>query len=70
MFAIILPGIALPIYGILAYYLRQAEKKGIIVREKKSWNITPKTIWWGILEFDRESSTTILPLSGLALINH
>ncbi|KAJ5537632.1 hypothetical protein N7494_007111 [Penicillium frequentans] len=52
MFAIILPGIALPIYGILAYYLRQAEKKGIIVREKKSWNITPKTIWWGILEFD------------------
>lgn len=70
MFAIILPGIALPIYGILAYYLRQAEKKGIIVREKKSWKVTPKTIWWGILEFDRESSTAILPHRDLALTNH
>lgn len=54
MFAIILPGIALPIYSILAFYLRQAEKKGIFVKEKRDWTITPKTIWWAILEFDCE----------------
>ncbi|KAF4224751.1 hypothetical protein CNMCM6457_009005 [Aspergillus fumigatiaffinis] len=52
MFAIILPVVALPIYAILAYHLRQAEKKGILVKETKDWSITPKTIWWAIMEFD------------------
>lgn len=54
MFAIILPGITIPIYCILAYYFRKAVKQGIVVEEKKNWSFTPKTIWWIIIEFDRE----------------
>ncbi|GFF58861.1 siderophore iron transporter mirB [Aspergillus udagawae] len=52
MWAIILPAVALPIYGILAYHLRQAEKKCILVKETENWKITPKTIWWATVEFD------------------
>jgi MFS family permease len=54
MWAIILPAVALPIYGILAYHLRQAEKKCILVKETENWKITPKTIWRAIVEFDRK----------------
>ncbi|KAH1544232.1 hypothetical protein KXV92_005745 [Aspergillus fumigatus] len=52
MWAIILPVVALPIYGLLAYHLRQAEKKGVLVKETRDWSITPKTVWWAIMEFD------------------
>lgn len=54
MWAIILPVVALPIYGLLAYHLRQAEKKGVLVKETRDWSITPKTVWWAIMEFDRK----------------
>jgi hypothetical protein len=35
IWAIILPVFAMPIYVLLAYILRRAEKEGIITREKK-----------------------------------
>ncbi|KAL3484192.1 major facilitator superfamily domain-containing protein [Aspergillus germanicus] len=50
--AIILPFVALPIYAMLSYNLRKAEKKGVLVREKRQWSLSPKTIWWAIIEFD------------------
>ncbi|OJJ45203.1 hypothetical protein ASPZODRAFT_167678 [Penicilliopsis zonata CBS 506.65] len=50
--AIILPVFALPIYFMLAWNLRKAEKNGIFIREKKQWNFNLKTIWWVIIEFD------------------
>ncbi|KAJ0419752.1 major facilitator superfamily domain-containing protein [Aspergillus carlsbadensis] len=50
--AIILPFVALPIYAMLSYNLRKAEKKGVLVREKRQWSLSPKSIWWAIIEFD------------------
>ncbi|KAL2837133.1 major facilitator superfamily domain-containing protein [Aspergillus pseudoustus] len=50
--AIILPFVALPIYGMLSYNLRKAEKQGVLVREKRKFSLSPKTIWWAIIEFD------------------
>jgi MFS family permease len=55
IWAIILPFFALPIYFILAYSLRKAEKKGIIVKEKKSWSFNLQTIQWIVIEFDGET---------------
>lgn len=52
IWAILVPVFALPIYFMLAYNLRQAEKKGILIREKKKWNFSPKNLWWFIIEFD------------------
>ncbi|KAL4926713.1 MFS siderochrome iron transporter MirB [Aspergillus undulatus] len=56
VWAIILPVFALPIYFMLAWNLRQAEKQGVIVKEKKQWNFSLRTvystIWWAIVEFD------------------
>lgn len=54
IWAIILPVFALPVYFMLAYNLRKAEKKGIIVKEKKEWQFKLQTIWWIISEFDSE----------------
>lgn len=54
IWAIILPAFAMPVYFILAYNLRKAEKKGIIVKEKKNWNFNFQTIQWIITEFDGE----------------
>lgn len=55
MWAIVLPSFALPLYALLAYNLRQAEKKGTINRERTKHKFNFETIWWVILEFDGES---------------
>jgi hypothetical protein len=55
VWAIILPAFALPIYFMLAYNLRRAEREGILVRERKAWNFNFETIWWFMKEFDCES---------------
>lgn len=52
MWAIVLPAIALPIYFALAYNLRKAEKKGIMEKKSIRWDLSPKSIWWAIIEFD------------------
>ncbi|EAW15364.1 MFS siderochrome iron transporter MirB [Aspergillus clavatus NRRL 1] len=56
VWAIILPVFALPIYLMLAYNLRRAERQGILVREKnkREFNLQTisKTISWVIIEFD------------------
>ncbi|CAG8043789.1 unnamed protein product [Penicillium olsonii] len=52
MWAIVLPSFALPLYALLAYNLRQAEKKGTINRERTKHKFNFETIWWVILEFD------------------
>jgi MFS family permease len=52
--AIIVPVFALPIYFLLSYNLRKAEKTGIIVREKSTRKLNMKTVWWIITEFDRK----------------
>lgn len=56
IWAIILPAFALPVYVLLAYNLRQAEKKGIITKEKEKekWTFGLHTVWWIIREFDRK----------------
>ncbi|KAJ5963378.1 Major facilitator superfamily domain general substrate transporter [Penicillium vulpinum] len=52
VWAIIVPAFALPIYFMLSYNLRQAEKEGILAKEKKTLNFNLETIWWFIKEFD------------------
>ncbi|KAJ5103084.1 siderochrome-iron transporter MirB [Penicillium argentinense] len=52
IWTIILPAFALPVYLLLAYNLRQAQKKGIITRGKKKWSINLRSIWWVVTEFD------------------
>ncbi|KAL2830815.1 major facilitator superfamily domain-containing protein [Aspergillus cavernicola] len=52
VWAIILPFVALPIYFMLAWNLKKAEKRGILVREKRHWKFNLQTIWWVIIEFD------------------
>jgi MFS family permease len=45
----ILPGIALPIDGILAHYLQ-----GVIFRDKCKWGSSLEGVWWAIIVFDWE----------------
>ncbi|KGO39958.1 Major facilitator superfamily domain, general substrate transporter [Penicillium expansum] len=52
VWAIILPAFALPIYFMLAYNLRRAEREGILNRERKAWSFNFENIWWFIKEFD------------------
>ncbi|KAL4792627.1 major facilitator superfamily domain-containing protein, partial [Aspergillus venezuelensis] len=56
VWAIILPFFAVPIYLMLAYNLRKAQKEGVVVKEKKKWDFSLQsigsTIWWAIVEFD------------------
>jgi hypothetical protein len=58
IWTIILPAFALPVYLLLAYNLRQAQKKGVITRGKKKWSINLQSIWWVVTEFDCEYPIT------------
>ncbi|KAJ5272799.1 siderochrome-iron transporter MirB [Penicillium angulare] len=51
-YAIIIPVFALPIYFMLSYNFRKAEKTGVIVREKSKRKLNMQTVWWIINEFD------------------
>jgi MFS family permease len=53
IWTIILPVFALPIYFMLAFNLRKAERQGVIVRERKKWRFDLDTLWWVVTEFDR-----------------
>jgi MFS family permease len=57
--AIILPAVALPIYFVLAFNLRKAEKHGILVRENSTRMFNAQTLWWVIKEFDRKLRSLI-----------
>ncbi len=59
--AIVFPCVALPLYGILKYNLRKAEKQGIIVRESsgRTW---VQQITYVVKEFDCEYTTCSKPL--------
>ncbi|KAK5325022.1 hypothetical protein LTR93_004497 [Exophiala xenobiotica] len=50
--AIVFPCVALPLYGMLKWNLRKAEKKGIITRSQKSDRTWSQQIWYIIKEFD------------------
>ncbi|PCG98484.1 Major facilitator superfamily domain, general substrate transporter [Penicillium occitanis (nom. inval.)] len=52
IWTIILPVFALPIYGMLAFNLRKAERQGIILRERKKWRFDLESLWWVVTEFD------------------
>lgn len=54
MWAIVLPVVVLPIYLLLTYHQRRAVKTGLLVKTKRDWSVTPKAIWWAIMEFDGE----------------
>lgn len=54
MWAIVLPAFALPLYAILTYNLRQAEKQGTFIRETTKTKFTLQSIWGVIIEFDCE----------------
>lgn len=51
MFAIILPVVAAPMYGMLQYNLRKAKKFGIVLREP-SGRTLKQSIWFYAKEFD------------------
>lgn len=53
-YAIIVPVFALPIYFMLSYNLRKAEKNGVIVRENTKRKFNMETLWWVVIEFDCE----------------
>jgi hypothetical protein len=50
--AIVFPCVAVPLYGVLKWNLRKAEKKGIITRSQKSGRTWSQQIWYIIKEFD------------------
>ena len=52
-FAIIFPVVAAPLYFVLKFNLRKAEKEGKL-REEKSGRTVLQSIWYYVLEFDGE----------------
>lgn len=55
IWTIILPVFALPIYFMLAFNLRKAERQGVIIREGKKWRFDLESLWRVVTEFDRKS---------------
>ncbi|PWY69776.1 putative MFS siderophore iron transporter [Aspergillus heteromorphus CBS 117.55] len=51
IFAIILPIVAAPLYGVLKWNIRQAQKAGTYVKEKSGRTML-QSIWFYIIEFD------------------
>ncbi|KKK22271.1 hypothetical protein AOCH_000163 [Aspergillus ochraceoroseus] len=51
IFSIIFPIVAAPLYGVLKYNIRKAEKAGRVVKEKSGRNIF-QSIWFYIIELD------------------
>jgi MFS family permease len=58
-FAIIMPVVTLPTFILLKYYIRKAEKHGIIVREPSGRTLL-QNIWHYVVEFDGRLPTHIL----------
>ena len=52
-FAIVFPAVAAPLFFVLKYNVRKAEKQGILNKEKSDKSILQK-IWHYIIEFDSE----------------
>ncbi|PIB02107.1 Siderophore iron transporter mirB [Cercospora beticola] len=52
MWAIILPVFAMPVYFLLSYHMRKAEKNGTLVRAKRNWAVNLQSIRWVVVEFD------------------
>ena len=52
VWAIVIPVVALPIYLMLAYNLRKAEKNGVILRERTKKKLNLELLWWIVIEFD------------------
>ncbi|GKT64865.1 MFS siderochrome iron transporter MrB [Colletotrichum tofieldiae] len=50
-FSIVLPVVAVPMYGILKWNIRKAKKKGTLIRESSGRSFV-ENIWWGLIEFD------------------
>ncbi|KAJ9148566.1 Siderochrome-iron transporter MirB [Pleurostoma richardsiae] len=50
--AIVLPLVALPMYGMLRYNLLKAEKRGIISMEARENHAVSRTVWYCIQELD------------------
>lgn len=52
-FAIILPVVALPMFGLLQYNRYKAKKKGLLYKPKRSGRTVIQSIIYYIIEFDR-----------------
>jgi MFS family permease len=52
-FAIIVPGVTIPLFVLLKYQQRKAEKQGVIAPERSPDPLL-RQIWDGIVGFDRE----------------
>lgn len=53
-FAIILPVVALPMFGLLQYNRHKAKKKGLLYKKERSDRTVFQSIIFYIIEFDRE----------------
>lgn len=53
IFAIVFPAVATPLYFILKYNLRQAERQGLL-KKKDSGRSILQSIWYYTVEFDGE----------------
>jgi hypothetical protein len=53
-FTIILPIVAAPLFGVLQYNKRKAEKAGVLkfVKSERTWS---ESVQFYVIEFDRES---------------
>lgn len=54
-FAIILPFVALPMFGNLWTHKRRAEKAGLLTKQSSGRSV-PQSIWFYAVEFDRKST--------------
>lgn len=62
-FAIVLPVVAIPYIALLRYNRHLAKKRGILVEKERSGRSFGQSLWYYIVQFDRESiRTTYLPL--------
>ncbi|KAF7189000.1 MFS siderochrome iron transporter B [Pseudocercospora fuligena] len=52
MWAIVLPFFALPVYLLLAYHIRKAEKNGTYTKTKRNYMVNWESIKWVVVEFD------------------
>lgn len=59
-FAIIVPAMTMPLFILLKLKLRKAEQEGRYVKESNGRTFL-QSIWYGLVSFDRKSSSPRLP---------
>lgn len=67
-FAIIYPFVALPVYLMLKFNLRKAEKQGVVTHEPSGRTLVQSVLHW-VVEFDRERIQRRISIMGKMLIH-